>query len=129
MGVDPRIEFVDTDFDTPPTQPRHPLHSVPAEVVDHRARRGDPHSHTLGLADPGLEAQRVAQRLEAHLRSTLALQSVERAEMIDAVFYRGQSAHLIGRLFSGSHLVPFVMVVSILPAARWLTPCCSPRTR
>jgi isocitrate dehydrogenase kinase/phosphatase len=112
VGVDPRIEFVDTDFDTPPTQPRHPLHtayrrrSSTTELVEEILT-----SHTLGLADPRLEAQRVAQRLETHLRSIGALQSVERAEMIDAVFYRGQSAHLIGRLFSGSHLVPFVMVV------------------
>ncbi len=112
VGVDPRIEFVDTDFDTPPTQPRHPLHtafgrrSSTTELVEEILA-----SQPLGLSDPGAEAIGVAARVETYLRSIGALQSVERAEMIDAIFYRGQSAYLIGRLFSGSHLVPFVLVV------------------
>ena len=112
VGVDPRIEFVDTDFDTPPTQPRHPLHLVfgrkssTTELIEEILS-----SQPLGLSDLRSQARAVAQRIEAHLRDVGALQTVERAEMIDAVFYRGHSAHLIGRLFSGSHLVPFVVVV------------------
>jgi isocitrate dehydrogenase kinase/phosphatase len=39
------------------------------------------------------------------------LRVVERAEMVNAVFYRGQGAYLVGRLFSGTHLIPIVFAL------------------
>ena len=58
VGVDPRIEFVDTDFDTPPTQPRHPLHiafgrkSSTTELIEEILS-----SQPLGLSDLRTQAQ------------------------------------------------------------------------
>ncbi len=112
VGVDPHVEFVDTDFDTPPTSARTPVY----RVLDRAETSSALFEEILGaaqlpLVDPTEQAKAVAARVEGHLRDIGALQVVERAEAIRPVFYRGQSAHLIGRLFSGSHVVPFALVV------------------
>lgn len=113
VGVDPRIEFVDTDFDAPPTEATTSLHRVyeGLEVADLVAAI---------LADAGLgapfvdlagDAARAAERISAHLRAVGALRVVDRTEIVDAVFYRGKGAYVVGRMYSGSHLIPIVFAL------------------
>lgn len=113
VGVDPRIEFVDTDFDTPPSTSRlPPYRSYPAMPVDELVEKilvdadlGAP------FADLEEDAARAARRIAGHLRSIGALRALERTEIIDAVFFRGKGAYLIGRLCSGPHVVPLVLAL------------------
>ncbi len=113
VGVDPRIEFVDTDYDAPPAEAETPLHrsyeSVPLP---------DLVSSVLVDADLGVEfahlesdAEDAAAKIADHLRSIGALRVVDRTEIIDAVFYRGKGAYIIGRMYSGSHVVPLVLAL------------------
>ncbi len=114
VGVDPQIEFVATDFETPPTPTARPVYRVygrapsTAELV--RQILLD-----FGLTEPfaGLEddAALVAQRIDAELLRLGALRSVERAEMVKEPFFRGMGAYLVGRLFSASHLIPFMLAL------------------
>ena len=113
VGVDPRIEFVDTDFDSPPTQAAEPVHrTYPAQPLV------DLVEAVLGDADLGGsfvdlrgDAERVAARIANHLRTVGALRVVERTEVVDAVFFRGKGAYVIGRMYSGSHVVPVVLAL------------------
>jgi isocitrate dehydrogenase kinase/phosphatase len=36
---------------------------------------------------------------------------IDRAEVVDAVFYRGKAAYLVGRIYSGSHVLPLVLAL------------------
>lgn len=113
IGVDPRLEFVDTDFDTPPSEARRPLHRTYPELsLTELVRRilvdASPGAAFADLErDVGVAAEVIAQ----HLRSIGALRVVDRAEIIDAVFYRGKGAYVIGRIYSGSHVVPLVFAL------------------
>jgi isocitrate dehydrogenase kinase/phosphatase len=114
VGVDHQIEFVATDFETPPTRPRSPVYRS--------YRRG---ATTAGLileilrdyrflvpyADLPRDAGAAADRIEAQLLALGALQTVERVEMVRAPFFRGMGAYLVGRLFSASHRIPFALAL------------------
>jgi isocitrate dehydrogenase kinase/phosphatase len=57
----------------------------------------------------------VADQIKRELLRLGALRAVERAEIVKAGFYRGMSAYLVGRLFSGSHLIPLVLALIHTP--------------
>jgi isocitrate dehydrogenase kinase/phosphatase len=115
VGVDPQIEFVDTDFTSPPTESRRPVYRrygraatatlIDQILYDYGLENGFP------FAERRRDAALVAERIEVRLRQLGALLVVERVEMVTAVFYRGKGAYLVGRLFSGSHQTPLVLAL------------------
>jgi isocitrate dehydrogenase kinase/phosphatase len=115
VGVDPRIEFVDTDFASPPTESRQPVYRTynraPTAVLIDKILEEYGTENGFPFADRAGDAALVAERIEARLRQLGALLVVERVEMVTAVFYRGKGAFLVGRLFSGSHQTPLVLAL------------------
>lgn len=114
VGVNPQIEFVDTDFETPPTPTREPVYRtyqgfnsvqsmIKTILTDYQFR--------LPYQDIQRDIKFVTARVESHLREISALKKVERSELVKAVFYRGMGAYLVGRMFSGSHTFPFVLAL------------------
>ncbi|MGI8516643.1 MAG: bifunctional isocitrate dehydrogenase kinase/phosphatase [Acidimicrobiia bacterium] len=114
VGVDASIEFVDSDFDVPPIeaergvyrsyeQPKGIAYLVREIITD----------ANLGVDFPQLEMEsdEVAARIGEHLRRSGALRVIDRADLVDAVFFRGKAAYLVGRIYSGSHVVPLVLAV------------------
>ncbi len=99
-GVDPTIEFVDTDFDAPPNQSFGDVS---------RTQSGAALSDLLFSALTDLEAGGFAEECWIDLRNAVALaaERIEGAlpgtdglvglEMIATVFYRGRGAYLVGR--------------------------------
>ncbi|MDP3983672.1 MAG: bifunctional isocitrate dehydrogenase kinase/phosphatase, partial [Acidimicrobiia bacterium] len=57
------------------------------------------------------DASSGAARIGDHLRRIGALRVVDRAEVVDAVFFRGKAAYVVGRIYSGSHVVPLVLAL------------------
>lgn len=114
VGVDARIEFVDTDFDSPPSPSQEPVY-----VTFERAESTrdlvldvlDTFAHGVGYARREADAAAVAERIEVHLERTGGLPVVGRAEMVRSVFYRGQAAYLVGLIYSGSQRVPLVVAL------------------
>jgi isocitrate dehydrogenase kinase/phosphatase len=103
-GVDQAIEFVDTDFDAPPTTPSK-------DVLHHHSGATLPDLLVAALTDPtagGFAAgywddlrgsvQLAAERIEAAFPngSTPTPLSVS-LEMVGSVFYRGHGAYIVGR--------------------------------
>ncbi len=115
VGVDHQIEFVDTDYEIPPTYSSQPVYNTyercnpTASLVEEILS-----DYRFGIPYANLrrDAAEVTETLENHLRQVGALRVVERAEIVKTVFYRSKGAYLIGRLFSGSHLIPFVMALA-----------------
>jgi len=114
VGVDHQIEFVATDFETPPTRPRSSVYrsygrlSSTAGLVAAILRDN---TFTTPYADLPRDAELAAQRIDAQLEKLGALQSVDRLELIRAPFFRGMGAYLVGRLFSGSHRIPLALAL------------------
>ena len=112
VGVDQTIEFVDTDFDTPPTRSAEPVFvafgrtdSVAAlvtDIVDRCPFRGQ-------MTDRARDEAAITDRIEHRLEQVGALLGVDGAEVVRSMFYRGQSAYLVARLHSGSHSLPLVI--------------------
>jgi isocitrate dehydrogenase kinase/phosphatase len=104
-GVDQSIEFVDTDFDAPPT-------SSPTDV--HRLHSGKtlPELLRKALTDPKAGGFREESWHELREAAQLAAQRIEasfskkdsapwRLELIGSAFYRGRGAYLVGRVLRG----------------------------
>jgi isocitrate dehydrogenase kinase/phosphatase len=112
VGVDQRIEFVDSDFDEPPpgsagsivrTYAGGDLGEVASAIL--RDRWFD-----APYRDLALDARLVAERIGAELRRLgVAAGATIRAEMVRSPFYRRKGAYLVGRLDAGGTLLPFAL--------------------
>jgi len=103
-GVDQAIEFVDTDFDAPPTSPPNnifqyysgaPLSELLTAILTNPDSGG---FAAENWADLGQSVRSAAERIEAALGSNDIAQSREISiEMVGTVFYRGHGAYFVGR--------------------------------
>ncbi len=114
VGVDAQIEFVDTDFDAPPTEPRAPIFrsyaqasSIPALVERILADFAFDAPHQNSARD----AKRVAQVIESELRERRAPLMITRAQIVTQIFYRGRRAYLVGKMYSGAHTLPLILAL------------------
>ena len=114
VGVDERIEFVDTDFDSPPS----PSNESVYVIFERQGSTADLVRRILERFLPGLTFRRldsdtaeVGDRIEARLTESGGLPVVGRAEVVRSVFYRGQSAYIVGLLYAGSFRLPMVIAL------------------
>ncbi|MFP4073580.1 MAG: bifunctional isocitrate dehydrogenase kinase/phosphatase [Actinomycetota bacterium] len=114
VGVDERIEFVDTDFDSPPSPSTEPVYTIydrqdSTEALVARILQEFLPDVTFKRLEE--DAAAVAERIEAMLTERGGLPVVGRAEVVRSVFYRGQAAHIVGLLYAGSVRLPMVMAL------------------
>ncbi len=114
VGVDAQIEFVDTDFDAPPTEPRAPIvrsyaqaSSIPALIERILA---DFH-FDVPYQDAVRDAKHVAHVIESELRERRAPLVITRAQIVTQIFYRGRRAYFVGRMYSGAHTLPLILAL------------------
>jgi isocitrate dehydrogenase kinase/phosphatase len=112
VGVDQRIEFVDSDFDEPPPGS--------AESIVRTYAGGDLGEVTSAILrdrwfdapyrDLALDARLAAERIGSELRRLgVAAGATVRAEMVRSPFYRRKGAYLVGRLDAGGIPLPFAL--------------------
>ena len=115
VGVAEHIEFVDSDFGTPPSPSTDPVYltfdrreSTLRLVTDILTS----FAHAVPYARLEADAAAVGARIDARLNEPGALATVGKAEVVRAVFYRGQSAYIVGLLYAGSHRIPLIIALS-----------------
>ena len=114
FGVNPAIEFVDSDFEPPAVEDtRHLVRVYPggdglAPLLEQVLRDVGWDVPYAGLeADARLAAERIAAQLEIQ-----GVQGrVERAEVIRAPFFRRKGGYLLGRLFTAAEAVPLALAL------------------
>lgn len=114
VGVDGNIEFVDSDFETPPMDAAGPLLSSLEQGADGPALVEAILCHARFEApfeDLRRDALLAAARLAEHQRELGLTDRVERAEVIAAPFFRSKGAYLLGRLLTGEGSVPFALAL------------------
>lgn len=114
VGVNDRVEFVDTDFDSPPSPSIEPVYRIfdrQTSTTDLVKRILATYPHAIAYKRLDSDAGSVAERIEARLVESGGLPVVARAEMVRSVFYRGQSAYVVGLLYAGSVRLPMVLAL------------------
>ena len=118
VGVDPKIEFVDTC--TRKQSPR-------VRRLPYRTYAGDrvtpvilesillDYRHETAYEDIHRDARLAAEKVDNHLRSIENSPYFNRAEMLTSVFYRGKGAYLVGRIFMGQDVFPLVLALLNTP--------------
>jgi isocitrate dehydrogenase kinase/phosphatase len=115
VGLDTEIEFVHTDYATPPTPCRAPIYrDYQAETIAELVREvlTDHGELQLSAASIAQGAQQVAERIQAELPSLADTEPQVAAQFASAVFYRGEHAYLIGRATLGRLVVPLVLCLA-----------------
>ena len=114
VGVDAEIEFVNTDFDTPPTLTLSEIYKT------FKCRGSIATLIRMILSDYPLmadfqnlehDAQQVAAKIELYLMKKGISDPIDGIDMARGVFYRGMGAYLVGRLYAGSTTVPLAIAL------------------
>jgi isocitrate dehydrogenase kinase/phosphatase len=114
QGVDGDIEFVDSDFEAPDPDSGDHLWRAwegrhdPAVLVEMVLRHP---WFRAPFEDVTRDARLAAGRLTAHLQSVGAVGPIDRADLVDAPFFRRKGAYLLGRVFSGGRPFPFALAL------------------
>ena len=111
VGVDPQIEFVDPDFERPSlTDPQSLYTSYYPKDLEQTVQQillG------CGLTVPFVnfaeDCHQVSNRLTCFLEKQQT--SFSRIDVVNALFFRGKGAYLVGRLYTPQGLVPFILVL------------------
>jgi isocitrate dehydrogenase kinase/phosphatase len=114
VGVDPSIEFVNADFETPsiaPTSFECLVHESPASVEELIATILSDFSFDVEYENLARDVTLVSSRVREYFRSIGLAPTIDRVEMASPVFYRGRAAYLIGRAFCEGQLFPFVLAL------------------
>ncbi len=115
VGVDPQIEFVTTDYETPPTPSTRSVYRSfgrREDTVDLVRELLTAYAFAVPYADLEGDARAVAAAVERRLSEVGALRTADRVEVVCSPFFRGKGAYLIGRLYSGSHLLPLMLALT-----------------
>jgi isocitrate dehydrogenase kinase/phosphatase len=118
VGVDAQIEFVDTDFDTPPTPAEAPVYrrypwSVSLIGLIETILSAYPFA--AGYAHIQRDARLAAAEITAHLQALGDSAPVEWIDMCRSVFYRNKGGYLVGRIVAGTRIVPLVLALLNTP--------------
>ncbi len=113
VGVDPDMEYVDSDFNAPPARSPQPVYHVYEPPTD-------PHTLILNIlahypfaanyADLARDVTLAAHALEAHWQE-LNAPSIGAVETLKAIFYRNKGAYIVGRIRSGGRYLPLVLAL------------------
>jgi len=114
VGVDRKIEFVNSDFDTPPNHfagvvfQTYAGHESAADLI---LQILTDYPLMVPFQNASRDAAAVAAKIESHLLDQGFCGRIDRIEMVRSVFYRGMGAYLIGRIHAQSQLVPLALAL------------------
>lgn len=111
VGVDEEIEFVHTDYVSPPTAPKSPVYQT--FHVDHTLALLIQQIFTqyklpIGNEEIGHEAKIAADEIARRLANLGQNNAIDRIDLLKAPFYRGEHVHLIGRMAINDGVFPLV---------------------
>ena len=115
VGVDPRIEFVDTDFGEPPTESTSAaFRSYNGGTTEGLVKAAiDQVGFRAQFADLDGDVERVADEIEDRLSELGSGPGPARLDVASNVFYRGKGAYLVGRAIAGPVTVPLATAPAV----------------
>ena len=114
VGVDAKIEFVNTDFETPPNHTSSQVFNTykgSKSTADLIRQILGSYPLTAPFQNVVYDANQVAARIEDYLKQAGSSGIIDRIDMARSVFFRGMGAYLVGRIYAGSQLVPLAIAL------------------
>ncbi|NOT28922.1 MAG: bifunctional isocitrate dehydrogenase kinase/phosphatase [Planctomycetes bacterium] len=114
VGVDPDMEFVDLDIRRDrygPGSTIHRRHARRSRTRDMVIEALSPHAFSAPFRDLEGDADWVAAEMDAAWEGAGKRFPIDALDLIEAVFYRGSGAYLVGRLRGGDATLPLVLVL------------------
>ncbi len=113
VGVDPRIEFLFSDFDAPPLAGEPPYHVYRCDNRLHNVIREILAACAFSVPFEDLEGdvERVVEAIERERVASGLTQPVDGIDMIRSVFYRNQGAYLVARIRLADHIIPLALAI------------------
>lgn len=114
VGVDPYIEFVDSDFESPPrhsSERQSWLYAGGPEPEALAARLLQHVELSLEWEDLDRDIARVGARIASWLGARGLDRRPDAGELLWPLFYRGKGAYLVGRLHLGERFQPLVIAL------------------
>lgn len=112
VGVNPDLEYVDSDFEVPLPGADSPIyrtylpHGATSQTIEQLLRD---FQFQVGYENLAGDAAAVAARLEAQLERVWGAAAWDRLEILKSLFYRNKGAYIVGRIRKGGELLPFVL--------------------
>jgi isocitrate dehydrogenase kinase/phosphatase len=127
VGVDPSIEFVDSDFDPCAETASEPVHESyrPDRPPDVDLTAGAlerilaAYTFAIPFADLTRDSRLAAVEIHAFLASRFGAQTYQSIDIVRPAFYRNKAAYLIGRVMgvnhpSGEEVGPLPLIICLL---------------
>lgn len=114
IGVDPHIEFSRPEKQFPSPRLGPAVYRTYTDATLSASFFGDilkAYLDQVPFADLKRDARLISECVDAHLARIGSLGIDHRVEMLDRAFFRGMGAYLVGRLTSGSRLMPLILAV------------------
>jgi len=114
VGVDVEIEFVNTDFETPPNYTAAKVFDTYAgqtSAAELIRRILSAYPFTSPFRNLENDSNQVAARIEDRLSQQGTSDAIDHIDMVSSVFFRGMGAYLVGRIFAGSNPVPLAIAL------------------
>jgi isocitrate dehydrogenase kinase/phosphatase len=113
VGVDPKIEFLFSDFDAP-----QPAGAPPYNVYRSDSRLSEvireileACAFSVPFEDLNRDVERVIAAIEHERARSGLTRPIDAVDMIRSVFYRNQGAYLVGRIRSADHAIPTALAI------------------
>jgi isocitrate dehydrogenase kinase/phosphatase len=114
LGVNPDIEFVDSDFEAPATVAAARLcrtYQPVGEIAELLEQVLGDFTWDVPYADAKGDAVLAAARITAQLKGSGMADRLDRAEIIRAPLFRRKGGYIVGRLHAGGTAVPLALAV------------------
>jgi len=113
VGIDPNIEFLFSDYDLepPPAGPVFMAYAVGSSPVDVVKRILRVCEFAAPFADLDRDAARVVRAIELERNALGLTRPIDTIDVLHSVFFRNKGAYLVGRIRSGSHLMPLTLAL------------------
>ena len=113
VGVDPRIEFLFSDFDPPPSagDPVHRTYPNDNQLREVIRAILNACAFSVPFEDLDRDVRRVTRAIECERRASGMTRPIDAIDMFRSVFYRSKGAYLVGRIRSGDHAMPLTLAL------------------
>jgi isocitrate dehydrogenase kinase/phosphatase len=114
VGVNSRIEFVNTDFDIPPGQATSQCYAtlgnqpLSADLVRRLLAEYPCLAHFQNLE---YDARQAAEKIRMALTGLGPPDKIDRIEFVPTLFYRGMGAYIVGRIQVGTTRIPMAIAL------------------
>jgi isocitrate dehydrogenase kinase/phosphatase len=114
IGVDPRIEFLFSDYDSPaepaitPVYRMYPASRKLPELIKEVLAACE---FSVSFEDLDRDAHHVARAIDRERQAVGVTRPIDAIDMIPSVFYRNQGAYLVGRIQSDDHTMPLTLAL------------------